>query len=84
MSKYPVLNLIKLSNSKKFNRESNDLLKNLLKDNNLKKIKSIKKTIEKKNNQVPYITYNTFDTEYKIYNINDINNFLNQFIEEEQ
>lgn len=48
MSKYPVLNLIKLSNSKKFNRESNDLLKNLLKDNNLKKIKSIKKTVEKK------------------------------------
>ena len=81
MSKYLVLNLIKLSSTKKINKESNDLLQNLLKNKNFQKIKSIKKTVEKKNNRVPYITYNTFDTKYKIYNINDINNFLDQFME---
>ena len=79
---------IKLNIFKKLNHETNDssisLIEDLKSNDNLKKIRWTTKTLESKDNNKPYLSYQKDNNEKKIYDFKEINQFLNKMIFHEE
>ena len=78
---------IKLNIFKKLNHETNDssisLIEDLKSNDNLKKIRWTTKTLESKDNNKPYLSYQDTNNEKKIYDFQKINQFLDKIVFQE-